>query len=239
LLVHLLSSRDVSNWAGFFFFFRLQNFLPRSSQFGFFLQVDSFHTSALISRPFGDRSRPSPALLCSVYLWGVHLSGDEAVLAHEPIFLRRVLRQISLEISTILDSGKIMHTIQALVLLAFYFLRTNQFMEAEFHTSGAISLCISAGLHKIRSSRPFSSSVLGVMGRAEVFLPAPGNALEEAERINGFWTVFCLKKVIDVCLGNVSEAFGGLDNPAGAVDTPWPVNLNESQSVCPSAFEHS
>jgi len=209
----------------------LQKFLPRCSHFGFFLHVDTFRISALLPKPFGDRLRPSRALLYCVYLLGLHLSGDEALISHEVIYLRRALRQISLELSTALESGQIMHTIQAQVLLAFYLLRTNRFMEADYHVHGAVSLCISIGLHKIRSNRSFSPSVLSVIGDTEVTFSLRGNASEETEKINGFWTVFSLYRLLSIILGNVSNSLGCLDNVCDAVDTPWPISWESVLSV--------
>ncbi|KAJ7260985.1 hypothetical protein C8J57DRAFT_1719788 [Mycena rebaudengoi] len=63
----------------------LQYFLPHATQFGFFLHIERFRASTLLSLPFGDDRRPSPALLCVVYLWGVHLSQTQPLMSkHEP-----------------------------------------------------------------------------------------------------------------------------------------------------------
>ncbi|THU93922.1 hypothetical protein K435DRAFT_756926 [Dendrothele bispora CBS 962.96] len=207
--------------------------------------------------PFGDPSRPCRALLNSVYLWGIHLSSNESLIAQcESIFLRRALRQVALDLSSALTSGTesspsdsnvnsrtILETIQAEVLLAYYFWRTNQFMEAEFHVNGAISLCLSIGLHKVRSSRFWQEPlVLGVVeGRAREIggfdstlsrQTSRVNPYEEVEKINGFWTVFCLSRLLSIDLGKASGCFGWLDYPANGIDTPWPAGWEDFRPVC-------
>ncbi|KAE9399609.1 hypothetical protein BT96DRAFT_858116, partial [Gymnopus androsaceus JB14] len=201
----------------------LNNFLPSAAQFGFFLHIERFKSAALLKAPFGDTSRPSAALLNTIYLWGAHLSPVDALRSNESVFLNRALQQVSVEIpSAIHSTAQIMHTIQAEVLLSTYFFRKNQLLEAEFHLNGAVSLSQSAGLHHIRSDRVFSSPVVSVLMETEIYLPPPQDVIEEGERINGFWAVFCLHRLLSITLGNSSNCFARLDNPCVEVDTPWP-----------------
>ncbi|KAJ4474290.1 hypothetical protein J3R30DRAFT_3707084 [Lentinula aciculospora] len=200
----------------------LNNFLPSATQFGFFLHLERFRSAALLKAPFGDSSRPSPALLNTTYLWGAHLSPVDALRSNETVFLNRALQQVSIEIPSAIHSAQIMHTVQAEVLLSTYFFRKNQLLEAEFHLNGAVSLAQSAGLHQIRSDRVFSSPVVSVLLETEMFLPPPRDVIEEGERINGFWAVYCLHRLISITLGNASQCFGGLDTPSLEIDTPWP-----------------
>ncbi|KAJ3862795.1 hypothetical protein EV359DRAFT_44423 [Lentinula novae-zelandiae] len=201
---------------------RLNNFLPSATQFGFFLHLERFRAAVLLKAHFNDSSRPSPALLNTTYLWGTHLSPVDALRSNETVFLNRALQQVSIEIPSAIHSAQIMHTIQAEVLLSTYFFRRNQLLEAEFHLSGAVSLAQSAGLHQIRSDRVFSSPVVSVLMETEMFLPPARDVIEEGERINGFWAVYCLHRLISITLGNTSKCFGGLDSPRHEVDTPWP-----------------
>ncbi|KAJ3931607.1 MAG: hypothetical protein NXY57DRAFT_196468 [Lentinula lateritia] len=200
----------------------LNNFLPSATQFGFFLHLERFRAAVLLKAHFNDSSRPSPALLNTTYLWGTHLSPVDALRSNETVFLNRALQQVSIEIPSAIHSAQIMHTIQAEVLLSTYFFRRNQLLEAEFHLSGAVSLAQSAGLHQIRSDRVFSSPVVSVLMETEMFLPPARDVIEEGERINGFWAVYCLHRLISITLGNTSKCFGGLDSPRHEVDTPWP-----------------
>ncbi|KAF8823471.1 hypothetical protein HHX47_DHR10000099 [Lentinula edodes] len=217
---------------------RLNNFLPSATQFGFFLHLERFRSAALLKAHFGDSSRPSPALLNTTYLWGTHLSPVDALRSNETVFLNRALQQVSIEIPSAIHSAQIMHTIQAEVLLSTYFFRKNQLLEAEFHLNGAVSLAQSAGLHQIRSDRVFSSPVVSVLLETEMFLPPARDVIEEGERINGFWAVYCLHRLISITLGNTTKCFGGLDSPRYEVDTPWPQEYEAG--LCNSgAFGHS
>ncbi|KAJ3784782.1 hypothetical protein GGU10DRAFT_20372 [Lentinula aff. detonsa] len=200
----------------------LNNFLPFATKFGFFLHLERFKSAALLNAPFGDISRPSPALLNATYLWGAHLSSVDALRTNETIFINRSLQQVSVEIPNAIHSAQIMHTIQAEILLSTYFFRKNQLLEAEFHLNGAVSLAQSAGLHQIRSDRVFSSPVVSVLLETEMFLPPARDVIEEGERINGFWAVYCLHRLISITLGNASKCFGGLDTPCREIDAPWP-----------------
>ncbi|KAJ3982882.1 hypothetical protein F5890DRAFT_1414860, partial [Lentinula detonsa] len=201
---------------------QLNNFLPFATKFGFFLHLERFKSAALLNAPFGDISRPSPALLNATYLWGAHLSSVDALRTNETIFINRALQQVSVEIPNAIHSAQIMHTIQAEILLSTYFFRKNQLLEAEFHLNGAVSLAQSAGLHQIRSDRVFSSPVVSVLLETEMFLPPARDVIEEGERINGFWAVYCLHRLISITLGNASKCFGGLDTPCREIDAPWP-----------------
>ncbi|KIK57326.1 hypothetical protein GYMLUDRAFT_263098 [Collybiopsis luxurians FD-317 M1] len=200
----------------------LNNFLPSASQFGFFLNLERFKTTALPEVPFGDSCKPSPALLSSVYLWGAHLSPVDTLRSHETVFLDRALQQVSVEISSATHSAGTMHSIQAEILLSTYFLRKSQLLEAEFHLNGALSLSQSAGLHQIRSDRVFPSSLMGAVTQTDSLLPPARDVIEEGERINGFWAVYCLHRVMLLTLDNFTHRFGGLDSPCREIDTPWP-----------------
>ncbi|KAF9269457.1 hypothetical protein L218DRAFT_915551 [Marasmius fiardii PR-910] len=199
----------------------LDTFLEYSNQFGFFLHPERFRASALL--PLGNPSRPSTALLAAVCLWGAHLSSFQLSRSYEEIFLQRALDHISREAELL----RIIHTIQAQVLLSVYLFRNHRFMEADVYINGAVSLCLSSGLHKIRSCRPPSPVVVGVLTEREEPLSPPLDALEEGERIGAFWTVFSVHRLIGVALGTASPSFGFLDDPDTQADTPWPLDIAE------------
>ncbi|KAL0068100.1 hypothetical protein AAF712_004760 [Marasmius tenuissimus] len=209
----------------------LDNFLPHAIHFGFFLHPYRFRTSALLLLPFGDSNRPAPALLTAAYLWGIHLSQDQLFKSYEPIFLQRALNHISISSSSAdYDNAyaptRIIHTIQAQVLLSTYFFRTNRFLEADIHINSAISLCLSSGLHKLRS-QTYTPTVLGVFGGREAYLGPPRDFIEEGERIGAFWTVFSVQRCLTVALGTSSASFGMLEDPDTQIDTPWPLGIEE------------
>ncbi|KAJ7064014.1 hypothetical protein C8F01DRAFT_1275106 [Mycena amicta] len=216
----------------------IQSFLPHATQFGFFLDLQRFHDTALLPLPLGDALRPSPALLCVVYLWGVHLSKVQPLLASEPIFLRRAQHHIATALSSAPPvDNNIIHTIQAQVLLATYLFRIKRLLEAEVHANGAATLALRHGLHRIRSSRPRSPSPTSF----SLDLPPPTDAISEGERIRCFWAIAALQSHLCVALNGTSSsaaaAFCVFEGPAADIDTPWPLEIADYASgVLPAGY---
>ncbi|KAJ7196832.1 hypothetical protein GGX14DRAFT_672053 [Mycena pura] len=210
----------------------LDHFLPHASQFGFFLHVDRFRASAHLQLPLGHPDRPSPALLCAVYLWGIHLSQSDPLISYETVFIRRAQQHLATEMSDSVHPGHRMHTIQAHILLSVYFLRNRQFLKAQFHTNGAVTLALGYRLHKIRSAHPAHPAppllpVLGASAMAGPSLDPPRDDVEEGERIRGFWAVVCHQNSLAMTARMVSDSFGILDSPGLSIDTPWPLDITE------------
>lgn len=203
----------------------LDTFLPHSIEFGFFLNPTRFRESTLLPLSFGHHSRPAPALLSAVYLWGVHLSHSEPLLAQEHTFMTRTLQHTATDLLGT-HPKSILHTLQAEVLLAYYFFRIGRFVEAKCHTAAAVSLALGSGFHRIRSSSLFAASVIGLSSDTPISLRPPHDNIEEGERINGFWTVFMLHKYITVALEPPSSVCGALEAPGTQLDTPWPLDMN-------------
>lgn len=164
-----------------------------------------------------------------MYLWGVHLC--PSYQAHEPVVLDHALRQLAMEVSYNADRNRIIQTIQAEVLLAMYFFRNNYFVEAEFHTTGAVSLTLSHNLHKFRSAKHVDSSLLGGAGRRDIYPTPPSDAIEQGECINGFWTVFCLERMMRLAFRQACSSFGFLESPFDEIDTPWPLDMADYSKV--------
>ncbi|KAJ7647933.1 hypothetical protein FB45DRAFT_1020142 [Roridomyces roridus] len=202
----------------------IRKFLDHASEFGFFLDADRLVQSMRLP----DGSRPSPALLYTMYLWGAHLSSDTSGEEH---FKLKALQSAA----TDLASSAFLHTLQAEVLLSYFFFRTGAFLEARAHTATAFALALGAGLHQIRSAHESGGiqTHVDAMTGGGVSLPPPRDAVEEGERINAFWAVFVLQKNISMALeptvagvgvGSVFEATG----PGGMqIDTPWPMEMDE------------
>ncbi|KAF7304091.1 hypothetical protein MIND_00640600 [Mycena indigotica] len=205
----------------------IQSFLPHALQFGFFLDIQRFHDAALLPLPMGDPLRPSPALLCVVYLWGVRLSQLQPLLASEPTFLRRAQQHISTAISSVLESSStVIYTIQAQILLSTYLFRVNRLLEAEVHVNGAATLALRYGLHRIRSSRAHSPSL---SAQLSLSMTQSTDAVHEGERIRGFWALASLQSHICVTQNgsSTSAAFCVLEGPAADIDTPWPLEITD------------
>ncbi|KAJ6585909.1 hypothetical protein B0H19DRAFT_1369031 [Mycena capillaripes] len=211
-------------------FFVLQalahNFLHNASCFGFFLSIPAFHDA--VTSPHG-RHLP-PVLLNVMYLWGIHLSKDASITAYEPAFLALALRSTAGSL-TGTHPRTILHSMQASVLLAYYFIRNARFLEGKYHTSAAVSIAVSAGLHRIRAPQEkgdgavgsgSGTPAIGLMGG----LPPAKSPAEEGERISAFWTVLnlnnCWSAGMDGSPSNVSYGESGLK-----IDTPWPLDIRD------------
>ncbi|KAF8152668.1 hypothetical protein K438DRAFT_376067 [Mycena galopus ATCC 62051] len=192
----------------------IDNFLPYSSEFGFFLDCARFRQSALLQIQMGHHSRPSPALLSTVYLWGLRLSGQPNLMAQEPAFLARALNLTSKGLSD-MHPQRVMHTLQAEVLLSYFFFASGRALEGKYHAAGAISLSLSSSLHLIRSENHRSPGVLH----------RPADAVEEGERIHAWWSIIILDSAFAVGLCE-TPGFAYRDSLL-MVDTPWPLESDD------------
>ena len=198
---------------------RLNGFLPFASDFGVFLNIPRFKASMLRAFPPGHPSRPSPALIFSTYLFAIHISNDPLIKPNETAYLTRATQEAATALSGS-HPYKVMHSIQAEILLATYFFSNRRFFEGKYHATNAVSTAISAGLHKLRSSSWTSS----------VTLPPHCDMIEEGERIICAWNVFNLDKCWTIAVNdspNIGHAF------AAKIDTPWPLDMDEFEEVSP------
>ncbi|KAF7315818.1 Zn(2)-C6 fungal-type domain-containing protein [Mycena indigotica] len=189
----------------------ISTFLLSASEFGFFLNSSRFRQCALVRQPIGSPQRPLPALLTTAYLWGLRLSNQPMLQAQEPVFLARALQQTANGLSSP-HPDRVLHTLQAELLLTYYFFASGRFLEGKYHASACVSLALSTGLHTIRSTSMSPSNML-----------APSrDAVEEGERIHAWWTVVILDNTWAVAL----EEGPHLDLNAN-VDTPWPLEIEQ------------
>ncbi|KAJ7904164.1 hypothetical protein B0H13DRAFT_1620647, partial [Mycena leptocephala] len=94
----------------------LRSFLPHATQFGFFHSASEIrscsHSPAVTNDdpPRLQTGHPQqvPALLYTVYLWGVHLSQSPSLRSFATAFRERAQRHIATEIST---HAQLLHTI--------------------------------------------------------------------------------------------------------------------------------
>ncbi|KAJ7366049.1 hypothetical protein DFH08DRAFT_1002668 [Mycena albidolilacea] len=202
----------------------LQYFLPHASQLGFFLDPDRFYERALLSLPFGDHRRPSPALLCAVYLWGIHFSKETPPPNFsEADLLHRSREYVSLDISSPVHVEQI---IQAQILLGTYLMHNGSLLQAELYCSGAATLAIGYQLHKIRSAR-MPSDVVGQLA---------GDPVEEGERIRAFWAVTFLQTSLCLAFGS-RRPFYVLETLGPEIDAPWPLEIADYHaSVLPRDY---
>lgn len=205
----------------------LANFFHYSSEFGFFLSVRRIHRGMVDTSPPGHPSRPAPALIFAIYLWAIHVSTDPAVKSNEGSYLTRAIQEAATSLS-VDHPYKIMHSIQAEVLLSTYFFANGRFFEGKYHLANAVSTTLSAGLHKIRSVNGSSSR----SGGTPPPLAPPRDATEEGEHIMGAWTVFSLDKAWAVALDHTPNFEHSDHAMATKVDTPWPLEMEQFEQVC-------
>lgn len=190
--------------------------MQHSSQFGFFLNVRRFKDAA----KGRSGQRPADVLLDVVHLWAIHLSGSDEFIVYEASYLSRALRTAANALSGTHSSSTVLHSIQAFILLSYYFLQNTRFLEGKYHLSAAVSLVISSGLHRIRSA---DSRSLSPPFRTTRMSP-PRDAVEEAERINAFWAVLTLNNCLTTADGSPSNI--SYTEPDSRIDTPWPLDIN-------------
>lgn len=97
---------------------------------------------------------------------------------------------------------------QAEVLLSTFFLNNRKMVEGLYHANAAASLAVSTKSNFIRSA-------------SHIHKPS-GDAVDEGEWIDGFWTTVALSNYW--VLVNENQTFTFYDTPGMAIDTPWPLN---------------
>ncbi|KAJ7114453.1 hypothetical protein C8R44DRAFT_881292 [Mycena epipterygia] len=189
----------------------VHNFLHNASCFGFFLDTQAFH-NAITSN---SGSTLPPVLLNVMYLWGVHLSKDARITTYESAFLAHALRSTASSLS-----GTHPRTILHSIRLVYYFIRNTRFLEGRYHTSAAVSMAVSSGLHRIRATHVPDGGL-----ELPEALPPPKDAAEDGERISAFWSVLNLNNAwagADGSPSNISYRSEGLQ-----IDTPWPLDRDD------------
>ena len=172
--------------------------------------------------PIGGHDRPCPALITTIYLWGIFLS-PTASKSKEKVLLHNVLFYLSGDLSRS-HPHRVIHCIQAEVLLSSYYLKNGKTLEGKHHAEVALSLAIGRGFHRVRSSRALPLSQTSNSNS----LPLPADTVEEGERIDAFWAAVSLNN----CWSALQEfhlTFSDLQ--PDVVDTPWPLDSYQQDSV--------
>ncbi|KAF9018505.1 hypothetical protein BDZ89DRAFT_1044453 [Hymenopellis radicata] len=196
----------------------IQTALQNSNEIGFFLNISRFYGALSAPEP---SVRPLDALMNAILLWGSHLSDITGTNAYEPNFLALAVRDAAQGLASGHPQA-VMHSIQAEVLLSHYFYRQSRFLEGKYHASIAVSLVLSSHLHKIQSvDEPLDVTSL----------PPPTDAVDEGERINGFWTVFILSNCWAAVEGSPSPFQFTSSSPEARIDLPWPLEIESYAQV--------
>ncbi|PIL24871.1 transcription factor [Ganoderma sinense ZZ0214-1] len=198
----------------------VQHFVRHATEFGFFLDIHRFLDRVFTQSP--SRSQSMGILLKVIYLLGAKFSNNAQMLAQEQTYLTRALQGLPTALPE--DPRSAIYVMQAEVLLANYFFNANRQLEGVYHTNAAVSIAMASRLHTIRSSGRSRS------GDSSTYrLPPPADALEEGERINGFWTVFTLDRCWAIASGS-TPAFTDDEATGTQIDTPWPMDLSMYRS---------
>ena len=197
--------------------YRLNSFLPYSSEFGFFLNAARFKSAMLLALPIGHPSRPAPPLIYAVSLCAIYISRQANSYLLEERYCRLAVEATCSNLSGS-HPVKILHGIQAEVLLAYYFIANSRYPEARYHIAAAVSMSIYAGLHKI--GPPITT----------VLLP-PRDSIEEGERVIGIWSVLILDRSLAISLGEAPQMIFPSDDPSSKFETPWPLDMGEYAQV--------
>jgi len=207
-------------------------FRQRAIQLGFFLDEDYFSRTALLKPE--DSARPCGAVIAAACLWGCHFSPDGSPFRSiEPLVLAATLHERASNIfKEETNTRRILHILQAEVLLAYYFLRRGVLIEARIHAGNAVSIVRGSGMETIgtadqKSLPPLTFSIDGLTS----YLPSARNIPEIGESINGFWAVYVLVRHLAVLDPVVDNDYGLSDL---RVDCPWPLDSVSYRIVSPS-----
>ncbi|KAJ7686262.1 hypothetical protein B0H17DRAFT_908369, partial [Mycena rosella] len=111
---------------------------------------------------------------------------------------------------------RILQTLQAQVLLSYYYLRSARPVEGRYHSATAVFLALDAGLHMLSSPNIPRAAYPPFPVVQMLLTPATGDK-EVAQRINAFWAAWILNNYW-VAVGGTPSAI-----PTGLpIDTPWP-----------------
>lgn len=201
----------------------LSTFFDHATTFGFFLNMPRF-----LRRLTGrfSTSTISPALVNSMQLLTLQLVDDPQLRSHEPQLLSRVLQALAAATANI-NPATMIEILQAEVLVSFYFFNRDRKLEGGYHATAAVSLAVACDLHKVRGVQGGGST--SPSSGAHYRLPVPADDVEEGERIQGFWVVYCVDRCWTVALKSQSVLSRG--DFASQIETPWPIETSNYEQV--------
>ncbi|KAI6161823.1 hypothetical protein EDD17DRAFT_1896751 [Pisolithus thermaeus] len=140
----------------------------------------------------------TPALRQALMLSSFYVTGPSALVQADSTDtlisgLHHILVDAAVAANPRLGPQFHMQTLQAEVLLVFHLLRVGRVSIAQVHINAAKSLAISLGLHMRSGDVPAASSFESLTDLLPR-LPLPGDAVEEQERVDGWWIIHCLVK---------------------------------------------
>ncbi|KAJ4477142.1 hypothetical protein J3R30DRAFT_170644 [Lentinula aciculospora] len=219
----------------------MEAFLPYASHLSFFLNGRNLVN--MFSNPRSEfAERPTIALSSSMVLIGAyfrHHVSQNPNITSELVegYLSKAIQTTSVGLSES-HPHQILHTIQSHILIAQYFFLLRRALEGKWHLNKAVSLVLSARMHRIRSSLVLQNVPATSAIHATTWLPAAQNTSEEVEQINAMWNVLAMN-----CLWSAMEgvpASIAYTTDQGRVDTPWPLDTdNYSNATFPPNLQSS
>ncbi|KAJ3868119.1 hypothetical protein EV359DRAFT_77966 [Lentinula novae-zelandiae] len=247
----------------------LEAFFRHATDLNFFLHTPRFRRAVLL--PVDSPGRPCQGLISVVFLLGFSLSeryilkpeeshshnnilndgvfASASVSSQEALYLSRA----QIDVAGILSSShpdRIVHGIQAELLLSTYLFRSGCILEGKYHLSAATSIAFGAKLHKIRSlngdrdiltsaALPWvvpglsTSSTSKFENRLNVdsakdpdtLFPHSVDPISEGERINAFWTVITMSNCWALAADSSPNPI--LERYMEDIDTPWPMDIED------------
>jgi hypothetical protein len=193
------------------------------------LNHDRFRETFTLPLPIGHHSRPSPALVNTVYLWVIHLFPSSYAPLQEPTYLQSALHYLSKDLSGS-HPQKVVHGIQTEILLSYFYLKNGKVLQGNYHANAALSLSLSAGLHRIRFPEiiPEEDESDGSLGRPDMTLSPSADAIDEVQRIDAFWGVLILN---NYWITIQESRYMFYDLTDSGIDTPWPMDLSDYETV--------
>ncbi|KAF5354474.1 hypothetical protein D9758_012383 [Tetrapyrgos nigripes] len=199
----------------------LSEFLKYSADIGFFLNEDEIFDSVM-SMNTSHRATPiGPALVSTVFLIASHFTSYPQIADLEPVLLLKTKEQRSQLLfgtGTNHPGWAVLQNIQTHVLFAQYFLATGCNAEGKDSLANAVSLVLSAGMHRIGSEEHFAFVAAG---------PAEESSDTQASKeynqsTSAFWTVLSLNSCWTAVETEDSKTHFPYWMPEFRVDTPWP-----------------
>ena len=125
---------------------------------------------------------------------------------------------------------RILHIIQAEILIAQYLYCREDLKEGRCHNNAAVTLAVNYGLNRLYPNFGYGDQSPQSPTLLSHSLPAPQSWVEFGERLNLFWSVFnidrCWLVVGSHCIMPDDAIRGG-----HCIDSPWPLDMTDYERV--------
>ncbi|KAJ6523525.1 hypothetical protein DFH09DRAFT_1420645 [Mycena vulgaris] len=184
----------------------------------FFLNSIIFYETALRLLPFGHPN--ARQALC----FPPCTSGDRNSPNTKNAFLKSALKTLPEDIADFpLNPRLVVQTIQAQVLLSYYYLHSARPVEGRYHYATALSLALDAGLHMLQSH---PHAVHPPFPLVQTLLAPAADHQEVTERVKAFRSVLILNNYWVAVQGSSSAFPRSL-----RLETPWSVGVDFSPAA--------